>query len=188
MNKLLRLIGISFILVSLLSTGLLYVTSVNYVNYTETATKIPRNIAITDVRIPLILDESQDHNVQVYFTIHNPSKLTIYVTSIESYLYMDDLSDLRSWPEKQLDLMVGVGQFTLLKDQAYLVHPGETISIPTNMTVGGGSDFMSILNTTYLGKYYPYVYGTVRYTFEYIDLIEIVRGVFFSGANGIDPI
>jgi hypothetical protein len=187
MNKLLRLIGISFIIVSLLSTGLLYVTSVNYLNYTETITLIPQNIAISDVHIPLILDESQDQTVRVFFDIANPSDLTIYVTGIEASIYMDNLTDTRPLAVKLDYLLVGIAQFSLPKDNSYVVRPGESISVPANLTVSGGSSFMSILNTTSNGKYYPYVFGTVWYTFEHIDLIQIVGGVSFFAATGIDP-
>jgi hypothetical protein len=185
-NKLLRLIGISFIIIALLSTGLLYVTSVNYLNYTETANVMPQNIAISDVHIPLIQDESQDQTVQVFFDIANPSDLTIYVTSIEASIYIDNLSDSRPFDAKKDDILVGIAQFNLQKSKSYAVRPGESVTVPANLTVSGGSIFMSILNTTSGGKYYPYIFGTVWYTFEYIDLIEIVGGVSLIGA-GIEP-
>jgi hypothetical protein len=181
------LIGISFIIVSLLSTGLLYITSVNYLNYTETATTIPQNIAISDVHIPLILDESQDQTVQVFFHIANPSDLTIYVTNIEASIYMDNISDTRSFPEKMNDILVGIAQFNLQKSEAYVVRPGESITVPANLTVSGGSVFMSRLNTLSEGKYHPFIFGTMWYTFEDVDLIEVVGGVSLIAGAGIDP-
>lgn len=187
MNKLVRLIGISFVIISLLSFGLLYVTSVNYLNYTETVSEIPRNIRISEVRIPLITDESQDQTVEVLYEISNPSSLTIFVTSIEAYIYMDNKSDTRPFLEKMDDVLVGIGQFNHQKADSHVIRPGESMTIPVLMTISGGSRFMSILNTMYNGKYYPYVFGTVWYTFDYIDLIEIVRGVSFLGGAGVDP-
>ena len=187
MNKLVRLIGISFIIISLLSFGLLYVTSVNYLNYTKTASEIPKNIEISEVRIPLITDESQDQTVEVLFTVSNPSSLAIYVTSIEAYIYMDNYSDIRPFLEKMNEMLVGIGQFNLQKADSHIIRPGESVTISVNMTVSGGSRFMSILNTTTNGKYYPYVFGTMWYTFEYIDLIEVVRGVSFLGGKGVEP-
>lgn len=187
MNKLVRLIGISFIIISLLSFGLLYVTSVNYLNYTETASEIPQNIEISEVRIPLITDESQDQTVEVLFTVSNPSSLTIYVTGIEAYIYMDNLSDTRPFLGKMNEILVGIGQFNLQKADSHIIRPGESMTIPVRMTVSGGSVFMSILNTTANGKYYPYVFGTLWFTFEYIDLIEVVRGVSFLGSRGVEP-
>lgn len=187
MNRLLRLIGISFIIVSLLSFGLLYVTSVTYINYTETATVIPQNTMISDVRIPLITDESQDQTVEILFEVTNPSNLAVYITSIEAHVYMDNLSDSRQLVEKLDDILVGTGQFTVPKSDAYVVGPGESLTIPVHLTVSGGSQFMSRLNTTSGGKYYPYIFGTMWYTFDYIDLIEKVEGVAFLGGFGVDP-
>jgi hypothetical protein len=186
-NKLLRLIGISFIIISFFSVGLLYVTSVNYVNYTETRATIPHGIMISEVRVPLIEDESLDYTVQVIFNITNPSNLPVYIINIEYFFYMDNKSDTRSFVEKYQEIVVGTGLLHLEKYEAYIVRPGETVSIPANLTISGGSVFTSRLNTTTSGLYFPYVFGTVRYTFEDIDLIEIVRGVFFSGGSGIKP-
>ncbi|MEE9224180.1 MAG: hypothetical protein V3U51_05470 [Thermoplasmata archaeon] len=187
MNKLLRLIGISFTIISLLSFGLLYVTSVNYLNYTETVFEIPQNIRISEVRIPLITDESQDQTVEVLFDITNPSSLTVFITGIEAYIYMDNLSDARSFFEKMDEVLVGIGQFNLQKADSHIIRPGESMTIPVYMTVSGGSVFMSILNTTSNEKYYPYVFGTLWYTFDFIDLIEVVRGVSFLGGRGVEP-
>jgi hypothetical protein len=188
MNKLLRIIGISFIIITLLSFGLLYVTSVNYLDYTKTATVMPQSIMISEVRIPRIDDESQDQTVEVLFEISNPSSLTIYVTNVEAYIYMDNRSDPRSFLEKTDDILVGIGQFNLQKADAHVINPGESMTLPVFMTVSGGSVFMSILNTTSGGKYYPYVFGSIWYTFDYIDIIEVVRGVSFLGTSGVDPI
>lgn len=188
MNKLLRLIGTSFIVISLVSVGLLYVTSVNYINYTETKTTLPHGIVISEVRVPLIEDESLDHTVQVIFNITNPSNLAVYIFNIEYFFYMDNKSDTRSFVEKFESIIIGTGLLHLEKYEAYIVRPGETVSIPVNLTISGGSIFMSRLNTTnHQGLYFPYVFGTVRYTFEDIDIIEIFRGVFFSGGQGIKP-
>jgi hypothetical protein len=51
--------------------------------------------------------------------------------------------------------------------------------------VTGGTRFVSILNTTTDGMYYPVIDGTLRYTFESFDIIEVVRGVIFY--DGVEP-
>ncbi|MFQ6060141.1 MAG: hypothetical protein ACE5KV_02450 [Thermoplasmata archaeon] len=189
MNKLIRLVGVAFIVLSVFSASLLYISSVNYLNVTETRLTLPRHIRISEVRIPRIADESKDVTVQVLFNISNPSKLAIVVTSIESHFYMDNKSDPRSFSEKKEDVWVGLGQFTLPKDKAYVVLPGETRTIPVNMTVFGGTMYISVLNTTDQGRYYPIIDGRVYYTFEEFDLVEKVWGVVFNGnaVGGVEP-
>jgi len=159
---------------------------VNYMNVTEARVKLPKSIYISDVQIPKIEDESEDVTIRVFYNVTNPAKISVVITNIESSVYMDNLSDPRPFLEKKEDLMVGIAKFTLSKDQAYVVHPGESITIPVNLTLIGGTSFVSVLNTTFEGKYYPYIEGTVRHTYEDIDVIEIIRGVMLFGV-GIDP-
>lgn len=189
MNKILRLVGVAFIAVSIICAVLLSISLKNYVDVTEARSTIPGRISLSDIRIPTIQDESQDAAVQIFFNITNPSKLTVLVTSIESSLYMDNKSDTRSLQEKIGDLYVDMGMFTLSKEKAYVLHPGKTITVPVNINVSGGTVAISKLNTTYVGKYYPVVYATFRYTYEHIEITEVVRRVpFFEGwTTGVDP-
>ncbi len=187
MNKVVRLLGTAFIVIALLSASLLGISLVNYNNVTETRATLPENIYISDVRIPQIVDESKDATVDVFFNVTNPSKIPVYITNIESYVYMDNLSDPRPFLEKREDILVGVAQFTLPKDEAYVVKPGESMTIPVSLTVTGGTRFVSILNTTTDGLYYPVIDGTLRYTYESFDIIEVVRGVIFYVYDGVEP-
>ncbi len=185
MNKLVRLLGVAFITIAFLTGSLLAISLVNYNNVTETRVTLPENIYISEVRIPLIVDESEDATVDVFFNVTNPSKIPVYITNIESYVYMDNLSDPRPFLEKREDILVGVAQFTLPKDEAYLVKPGKSLTIPVSLMVMGGTRYVSILNTTTDGIYYPAIEGTLRYTYESFDIIEVVRGVIFY--DGVEP-
>ncbi|MFQ5884613.1 MAG: hypothetical protein ACE5IO_05875, partial [Thermoplasmata archaeon] len=80
-------------------------------------------------------------------------------------------------------------QFTLPKERAYVIHPAESITVPANMTVDGDTVFISRLNNTWGGKYHPVLFTTVRYTYEHIEIAEVVRRVpYLEGwTNGIDP-
>ncbi|UCD91660.1 MAG: hypothetical protein JSV43_05265 [Methanobacteriota archaeon] len=186
MNKILRLIGVAFIVVSVLSGISLSIALFNYLDVTEARVTVPSYIFVSEIRVPTITDESEDQRVEVFFNISNPAKLTIYVTNIEYSFYMDNKSDPRSLQEKLDSIMVGIGRFDLPKDRAHVIRPGESINVPASFTVRGGTRFVSILNTTYLGEYYPAVDATVRFTYEHIDIIEIVRGIGFYGP-GVPP-
>ena len=181
MNKLVRLLGAAFITIAILAAVLLSISVANYNNVTETRVRLPENIYISEIRIPEIDDESVDVTMSVFFNVTNPSRIAVYITSIESYVYMNDLSDPRPFQEKRDDLLVGVAQFTLPKEQSYLVKPGKSLTIPVNLTVSGGTRYVSILNTTSDGKYYPIIEGSLRYTYENVDIIEVVRGVIYYG-------
>ena len=181
MNKLVRLLGAAFISIAILTAVLLGISVVNYDNVTETRVTLPENIFISEVRIPEIDDESVDVTVNVFFNVTNPSKISVYIINIESYVYMDNLSDPRPFLEKRNELLVGVAQFTLPKEQSYLIKPGKSMIIPVNLTVSGGTRFVSVLNTTTDGKYYPVIEGSLRYTYENIDIIEIIGGVIYFG-------
>jgi hypothetical protein len=188
-NKLIRFIGVAFVVISVFSASLLYVASINYLDVTETTLVMPENMDISEVQVPTVEDESQDVTVRVFFKISNPSKLAVVITSIESHFYMDNKSDPRSFAEKAEDVWVGVGQFTLQKEEAYLIRPGESVSIPVNMTVRGGTRYVSVLNTTFAGKYYPIIVGRVFYTFKDFNVDQAVKGVIFMGDwyDGIEP-
>ncbi len=189
MNKIHRLIGVAFIAVSLFSAVLLSISLKNYVDVTEARSIIPGHIHVSEIRIPTIPDESHDVTVQVFYNITNPSKLTILITSIEYSFYMDNKSDPRTLDEKLDDSWVDMGQFTLPKERAYALRPGESITIPVNMTVDGDTVFISRLNNTRDGKYHPVLFTTVRYTYEHIEITEVVRRVpYLEGwTKGIDP-
>jgi hypothetical protein len=180
-NKLVRLLGVAFISIAILTAVLLGISVVNYDNVTETRVTLPDNIYISEIRIPKIDEESVDVTMNVFFNVTNPSKIAVYITSIESYVYMNDLSDPRPFQEKRDDLLVGVAQFTLPKEQSYVVKPGKSLTIPVNLTVSGGTRYVSILNTTSDGKYYPIIEGSIRYTYDNVDIIEVIRGVTYFG-------
>ncbi len=186
MNKLVRLIGVAFVTLSLVSVVLLGISVVNYMNVTEVRVKLPKNIYISDVQIPKIEDESEDVTMRVFYNVTNPAKIAVVITNIESSVYMDNLSDPRPFLEKKEDLIVGIARFTLPKEEAYVVRPGESITIPVNLTLDGGTSFVSVLNTTFEGRYYPYIEGTVRHTYQDIGIIEVIRGVMLFGV-GFDP-
>lgn len=181
MNMFVRLLGVAFISIAIFVAVLLGISVVNYDNVTETRVTLPDNIYISEVRIPRIDDESVDVTVNAFFNVTNPSKIPVYITNIESFVYMDNLSDSRPFLEKRNDLLVGVAQFTLPKEQSYVVKPGKSLTIPVNLTVSGGTRYVSILNTTSDGKYHPVIEGTLRYTYDNIDIIEVIRGVMYYG-------
>ncbi len=181
MNKLVRLLGVAFITIAVFTAIFLMIAVSNYNNVTETRVKLPENIHISEVRIPEIADESQNVIVDISLNITNPSKMTVYVTNVEAFVYMDNRSDPRPFLEKRSELLVGIAQFTLSKEQAHIVKPGESKTVHVGLEVTGGTRYLSILNTTTDGKYFPVIEATLRYTYEHVDIIEIVGGIFFGG-------
>lgn len=181
------------VLFAVISLALTSITTINYSNVMDARIKIPGNVYVENVIIPEIVDESNNAMVSVVLNITNPTNIDIYVYDITYRFYMNNLSDpmdldsSSSWD----DWAVGLGGFTLQVDSGIRVPSKTSRSIYSNMTVIGGvegSMAITHLNVTDPnGNYHPLVIASLRYTFENIDVQEVVRGIFFYSEVGIPP-
>jgi hypothetical protein len=181
------------VLFAIISLALTSITTINYSNVMDARIKVPGTIYVESVRIPEIVDESSNVLISVVVNITNPTNIDIFVYDITYQFYMNNLSnplDLdssSSWDA----WAVGLGGFTLPVDSGIRVPSKTTRSIYANMTVIGGvegSMAMTNLNVTdSQGNYHPLVIASLRYTFEHIDVQEVVRGIFFYSEDGIPP-
>lgn len=189
-HRILKILFASFTAISLILTSIM---AINYSNVMDARIRMPRNIFIQDVQIPEITDERESVKISIIFGIMNPTNIDIFVYDITLQLYMNNLSDpldiqsSASWDQWS----VGLGGFTLPIDSGIRVPSRGSRSIYVNMTViggVGGSMAMDNLNVTdNQGKYHPLVIADLRYTFEHIEVTEVVHGIFFYSELGIEP-
>ncbi len=187
------ILKVLIVLFAIISLALTSITTINYSNVMDARIKIPGTIYVENVIIPEIVDESSNVMISVVVNITNPTNIDIFVYDITYQFYMNNLSNpLDPDGSSSLDnWAVGLGGFTLPVDSGIRVPSRTTRSIYSNMTVMGGvegSMAMTHLNVTdSQGKYHPFIIASLRYTFEHIDVQEVVRGIRFDGKEGIPP-
>jgi hypothetical protein len=187
------ILKVLIVLFAVISLALTSITTINYSNVMDARIKVPGTIYVENVIIPEIVDESSNVMISVVVNISNPTNIDIYVYDITYQFYMNNLSDpldldsSSSWDA----WAVGLGGFTLQVDSGIKVPSKTTRSIYANLTVMGGvegSMAMTNLNVTdSQGKYHPLIIASLRYTFEHIDVQEVVRGIYFYSEDGIPP-
>jgi hypothetical protein len=188
-----RLLKVLFVIFTIISIILTSITSVNYSDVTDAKIRIPYNIRFEDIAIPEIVNESKNATISILFNVTNPTNIDIYVYEISYLFYMNNLSnpmDLES-DESWDPWAVGSGGWTLPVDKGLRVASKSSRSIYSNLTVVGspeGTMAMTHLNVTdSQGKYHPLIIATLIFTFEYIDVQEVVRGIYFYSREGIAP-
>jgi hypothetical protein len=182
-----------FAIFAVISITLTSITAINYSNVMDAKIKIPQNIRFEDIIIPEIVNESNDADISILFNITNPTNIDIYVYEISYLFYMNNLSDPMNLESSESwdPWAVGVGGWTLEVDRGIKVPSKGSKSIFSNMTVVGreeGTLPMTHLNVTDSeGKYHPLIIATVIFTFEHIDVQEVVGNIFFYSQEGIVP-
>jgi hypothetical protein len=184
-------IKILFIIVALIVAPLVYITGDNYTRVMDARVNMPNNILIEEVIIPEIENESSTSRLSVVFNVTNPTGIDIYVYDITFILYMDNVSNPLSLdkPGTWDGWVVGLGGFSYIYDEDFIKVPSNSHArIFANMTVLGNTMFIENLNTTDSdGKYHPFIIASLRYTFKYIDVREVVHNIMYYRTEGITP-
>lgn len=159
-----------------------------YVAINDAQLNLPQHVHIVDVGIPELSSGESRATVGVLVRVENPTAFPIIVFRITYDLYMDNLTDTRSFWEKRDDIYVGVGGFHLDRG-GFEVPAGRIRHIWANLTIDGERQASSLerLNTSFNGRYYPIVLATLQYRFPGTDMVESVLGLAFSTPLGVVP-
>jgi hypothetical protein len=193
MNKYATVIGIAFILVTVLSSITLALTVDMYGAFTETQNKITPwegNVRIEEVRIPPIHGMGESVRVTILVNVSNPTRLDIWVYNIEFSLFMFNRSTAEfignfQTMEQFYVLAGGSSDYT---DSAFTIPAGSYSVLESSLTVST-SVKLAILNTTdpIDGKYRPYVDADLRYEAVDLGILVPVHGIFYWNQDGVDP-
>jgi len=187
MNRIARIIGISFVMIGLLSGYFVHQTVNNFVLVTGAINSIgPWNVLVTDVRIPLIEDTQHDVVCEIELNISNPSRLPILIKSISLNLYNDDLSDSRSFVEKKDEIFVRTGSYSSLDGDE--IAPAASRKFAVQVLVPAGSTYLErLMKRDSEGFYHPVIVGSFVFELRDFDYSDRIRGVYFSPPGGVPP-
>jgi len=158
-----------------------------YIAASDARMQTGENVGYRDVRIPAITSSDQNVTVGVLFFLRNPSGIAIDIDRITYRLYMDNLTDTRSFAEKSSSIFVVTGGFT--PQTGYVVGPHNTATVWGNATVFAATQPIQLrrLNLTFGGRYFPIIDASLVYTVHGTSIFEIVVGIEFVTSGGILP-
>jgi hypothetical protein len=159
-----------------------------YIAASDARIRIPGNVGYRSVSIPAIVSPDQNVTVGVLFEIRNPSAIAIDIMHISYRLYMDNLSDTRSFAEKSASIFVVPGGFFPL-GIGYVVEPHTTALVWGNATVFGATQPTQLerLNLTFGGRYFPIIDAALVYRVHDTSIVERILGIEFAPSGGIPP-
>lgn len=158
-----------------------------YIAASDARMRIPENVGYQSVSIPAIMSPDQNVTVGVRFFLQNPSGIAIDLQRITYNLFMDNLSDSRSFAEKSKSIFVVPGGF--FPRVAYVVGPHAFVTVWGNATVLGATQPTQLarLNLTFGGRYFPIIQASLVYRVDGTSIIESVLGIVFAPQGGIAP-
>ncbi|MFQ5870913.1 MAG: hypothetical protein ACE5IB_01980 [Candidatus Geothermarchaeales archaeon] len=183
-----QIAGGVLLILALLGLSIWSQVVVTYVAVSDAQVTIPAHVQILEVRIPKLTPEDSQATVGVLVGVENPSAISIIVFSITYAFYMDNLTDTRTFWEKERDIFVGTGGF-YEGEGGFEVPARSARQIWANLTVDGDRQPQALerLNTSFSGRYYPILFATMLYRFPEMRMVGIVRGLSFSTFQGVVP-
>lgn len=159
-----------------------------YIAASDARMQIPENVGYQVVTIPAITSPDQNVTVGVLFVLRNPSGIAIDIMHFSYRLYMDNLTDTRSFAEKSASIFVVPGGF-FPPGIGYVVGPHATALVWGNATVFGVTQPTQLerLNLTFGGRYFPIIDAALVYRVHGTSIVERVLGIVFAPPGGIPP-
>lgn len=159
-----------------------------YIAASDARVRLGDHIDFEEVRIPAIVSSEQEVTVGVRFFVGNPSGIAIDIVQISYRLYMDNLTDTRSFAEKADSIFVGTGGF-FPSGKGYVVGPHTSASVWGNLTVFGATQPTAFarLNLTFSGRYYPIIDADLVFRIHGTTIVDRVVGIVFSTSGGVSP-
>jgi hypothetical protein len=191
MNKYAMVIGTAFVLVTVFSAVTLGLTIDMYQAFAETENKIVPgdNLLIEEVRIPPI-HGTGEHTVTIVLNVSNPTRLDIWVYSIEFSLFMLNKSTMavlsQGLPPDQFFVLAGGSSDYDLPE--FFIPSGGSSLLESKLTIRTQPK-LAVLNTTDPddGLYRPFVDADMRYEVTNLNLPVTVRGILFFDPFGVEP-
>lgn len=159
-----------------------------YIAASDARIQIGDNIGYENVTIPAITSPGQNVTVGVLFLLRNPSGIEVDIMHISYRFYMDNLTDTRSFAEREASIFVVTGGF-FPPGIGYVVGPHTTASVWGNATVRGATQPTQLarLNLTFGGRYFPIIDASLVYRVHGTSIVERVLGIDFATQRGIVP-
>ncbi len=175
-------------LLAVLGTVLWADVTERYLAATEARSAMGGAVEYEAIQVPAIVSADPRVSVGVLFRVTNPSSIAIEVRTISYKFYMDDLTDTRSWAEKEDYLYVGAAGYFPQTGGMTIAPRGEG-HIWANLTVDGVLQPVALthLNRTFFGKYYPIVDASMVYAIVGTSLVDRVDGIVFVTQTGVAP-
>ncbi|MFQ5909402.1 MAG: hypothetical protein ACE5IJ_01620 [Thermoplasmata archaeon] len=192
MNKLARVIGAAFVLVTVFSAVTLASTMYMYQAVAKTRQELTAysgNIWIKGIQIPPINGTDEVVRVTLLIEFSNPTSLDVWIYNIEFSLFMFNESTMGNIGNPQVmdQAYVWVGGFFTTDDPDYFVPSGGNATLKAFLAVTSPSR-ISVLNTTDAsGKYHPLVIGDLRFTIVEVDMAVAVHDLYYYSVAGVDP-
>ncbi len=183
-----KVAGLLLLVIAILGTVPWYQGVSAYVAISEAQLQIPRHVAITDVMMPEMPRAEGITSVTVLVQVGNPSNIAIEVFAITYRFYMDNLTDTRTFWEKEGDIYVAIGGFYDAVG-GYVIPARTTRELWANLTVYAETQPQALqrLNTSFNGRFYPILLGSMHYRFPGVPGVWVVRGLMYSSFRGVVP-
>ena len=159
-----------------------------YIAASDVRMQFGNNVAYESVTIPAITSPEQDVRIGVQFILRNPSAIAVDIMQIAYRFYMDNLTDTRSFAEKEESIFVVTGGF-FPPGIGYVLGPHSTASVWGNATVHGATQPVQLakLNLTFGGRYFPIIDASLVYRVDGTSIVERILGIEFVTSGGIVP-
>ena len=168
-----NLVGITLIVVAIVSAGGLYYTASTWANISEAYATV--DVMISEVDI-IRNNSTGEISLTAMFLINNPSNLDIEIYRIEYMANADsstaDITDYYKY--------IGSGS---IGNRNNTVSAGSMREVQVSMSINSNSTNMERFNSAEVGgNVYVYLYGTVWYRIiNYPDASQRLDGIFYVG-------
>lgn len=181
MHPVARALALAYVTLAVFAVVVYAQTSVNYVQVSEVVLNLEENVRVSEVDLGWTGDPADPAVVHVHIEVTNPGRIPMEVINVEFQLYMDDPNDLRAWYDsgKLEQTRIRPGGFNQPRGQGFVIAPGETQTLVSNLTIEPGTVQMDRLDKPDLdGRYHPIVW-LPRLTYTFTDF-DLTRAVFLA--------